>query len=151
MNDNIKKLEEINKELSEPVTIDTLESLIQGKIKNINNNCGIEYKANKGTILAFNLFNIPEIAICKVFFSPLSIMDKHIHENEIEYVIVFKGDLEMSIYRQKNSKYPDKVINLSYSDYLFKIDKGIYHSVKSGENDTWAICITIPADKGFPK
>ena len=103
----------------------------------------IEYPAQQGTVIGFNLYHDKHIAIQRVFFSNGSITGDHTHGESVEMITITEGELVVEFVdtgKRKTLKAGDGI----------KIDKGVGHQGLAIK-DTWAIAVTIPADEGFPK
>lgn len=101
----------------------------------------IEYKADSGTAIGFNLLWQTRVAVQKTFLSANTIFPRHMHEG-IELIIVFEGLLEVECEGGEL-----KVLDVGD---VIQIKEKIPHHARSIK-DSWLIVITIPADKDFPK
>jgi len=136
--EHIKKLEEIIPKLNDLT---------------MSNSPNVEYMVDNGTSFGFNLYNIPEIAVMRVFMSKDTSFPKHNHD-EIEYLLVYKGSLKVHIDEKPVHANVDGVsvydndFILNVSDGCF-LPRGVSHSGEALE-DSWLLCITIPSGKGYP-
>jgi len=122
-----------------------------------DNNKFIEYLVEDGSTFGFGLFKEDEVAVQRAFFSKGTIFPLHQH-NEHEYVMVYRGKLKImcegdskNVYCIKDSKAADFIcpIDLGIGDCVYFPSNTIHG--QTALKDTWAILITIPADKeGFP-
>lgn len=103
------------------------------------NNGVIQYDAGEGTILGFPLFNTPKVAVQRHFLSSGTVFGNHIHEQR-EWILVYEGELRVHV--------DNKEERLSVAECVF-IDVGKEHSLEAIA-DTWLICVSIPAAKGYP-
>lgn len=101
----------------------------------------IEIESEEGFVIAMNLHKSNKVAVARTKFSSGSRMGFHTHNDAVEWIIVVKGALKIS-YQDREDKY------LKAKEYVTLIP-GIPHSVMALD-DTEAIVITIPPDKGFP-
>jgi len=124
---DLTKLKEITKELEELVYKQT-DGFIRYNI------------AEPGECFGFNMYHTDEIALQRAFMMKGSYFEEHIHKDEKEILIVYKGKLE--------GKVDGKVRIIDTGD-CEKVDKGIPHSWRALE-DTWMIGITIPASGAYP-
>lgn len=99
----------------------------------------VEYDTGEGTILGFPLYNTPRVAVQRHFLSAGTVFGSHTHE-EKEWIMVYEGELMITIEEEEET--------LSLSDYVC-IDIGLKHSLRAVV-DTWLICVSIPAAKGYP-
>ena len=135
---HIKKLEKIVPKLNDFVSI---------------NSPNVEYNLEKGTAIGFNVYNIPEIAVQRVFMSKGSIFPLHTHK-ENEYVLIYKGCIKVHI---KSGVIHANVGGKSTQDkdMILKVADGFFvppETPHSGEalEDTWMMSTTIPAGCGYP-
>ena len=100
----------------------------------------VEYKVGKGTSLGFNLYNNGDIAIQRAFLTKGTTFPTHVHENEIEILIIYKGSGKLITIKE------EKIFK---SGETCRVEKGVPHSWEMLE-DSWLIGITIPAGEGYP-
>jgi quercetin dioxygenase-like cupin family protein len=128
-NGNIKTLKTITNNLP------PLEELAKER------HCGIiEYKVCEGTCLGFNLYNIPEVSIQRVFLSKGVNFPEHKHDDSVELVIIYCGSIKYTNNGTETILYP--------GDFVYS-KKGEEHFAISLE-DSWVIAISIPREKGYP-
>jgi len=136
--EHIKKLEEM---------IPKLDNLV------VVNSPTVEYDVEKGTAFGINLFNIPEIAVQRVFMSKGTVFPEHKHD-ECEYVLVYKGSVKLHIEEDKphicvsGKSVSDKTAILGVADGFY-VAPGVAHAGEALE-DTWMMSIAIPSGKGYP-
>ena len=134
---HIKKLEELIPLLSD-ITI--------------SNSPDVEYDVNNtGTALGFNLYNIPKVAVQRVFMSKGTIFPTHQHE-ENEYCLIYDGKFELDV---EISKLPILIKGTQSNDRILGVGDGVFFSSGTPHGgkmleDTWIISITIPAGGGYP-
>ena len=127
------------KELTDNMGLEGHADLSEITKRRGKNNGVVEYEVEEGNIFGFGLFKNEEVAIQRVFLSSDSVMPKHIHD-EIEYIIIYRGEVEITSEDTKNL--------LKTGDFIvFPPHKS--HKVVAIQ-DSWAICITIPASEMFP-
>jgi len=100
----------------------------------------IEYKVEDGTAIGFGLLSQCEVGVQKLFISSGTIFPEHVHNNEIEYGIVYNGKLKVTI--NENSRIIEK------GDYI-KFSAQEVHDIEALE-DSWIIAISIPKIEGYP-
>ena len=100
----------------------------------------IEYEVmDIGKAVAFGIYNVPDIAVSKVFISEGAKTLEHEHDT-IEWLILYEGSVMIDCEGQ------DWKINKGQGFYILNNSP---HTVEALE-DAWMIAITIPADRGFP-
>lgn len=121
---NLKQLSELTRKL-------TLADLIDNEHRDT-----IRYRTLKGQCVGTALLSEDLIAIQKTFMSKDTALPIHVHNKEIEILVVYAGEL--------------RVNNTSLTvGGLVKLLPGEEHLVSALE-DSWLIGITIPADKAYP-
>jgi quercetin dioxygenase-like cupin family protein len=96
----------------------------------------VEYDTGCGASFGFNVWNEPRIAVQRCFMTAGCVFTRHSHEGH-EWVIVYSGSLRL-----------DGSTLLSSGDYVHFLP-GEEHSPIAVE-DCWMLCITIPAEEGYP-
>ena len=124
LGDNLKELEEIVNKLN---------------VLDAHNNEVIYESKNDGTIIGLGLFKDKYIAVQRAFISKGTISTLHDHK-ETEYLIVYKGKVEMEV--------SGLTYVLGVEDRI-RIKSHLPHTCEALE-DTWLIAITIPASEEFP-
>lgn len=97
------------------------------------------YKIHRGNALAWNLFNIPSIAVSRWFLPANTKFQAHIH-NENEYIIVYEGKMMLTV--------EDKTYILGVGDTCFIPSKSVHAATM--ECDCCCIAITIPRAQEYP-
>jgi quercetin dioxygenase-like cupin family protein len=98
------------------------------------------FLAKHGTILGWKLINDFGFGVHKWFISKGTEMGMHSHES-IESITVCKG--KMTVY------IDSKEFVLAEGDSIKTFPNTIHNAICN--EDTWAITVTIPFAKGFPK
>jgi quercetin dioxygenase-like cupin family protein len=98
-------------------------------------------QAEKGTLLVWGIWKQKDIAICRAFASAGTVMTRHTHSQEREWIMVTEGKVEV-VFDDGSSQEAGK-----YSSVV--IEPGIPHTVHYA-GDTWTYAVTMPADPGFP-
>lgn len=132
--ENLKKLKKITPRLNELV-------LDRGNPKGF-----IEYKVNNGTCLGFPLYKIDDISIQRAFLTKDTKFPIHVHDNEVEILVIYKGKGLAKIYDDNGGIKEERTIGIGD---LIRIPKEVNHSWEMLE-DTWVIGITIPASEDYP-
>ena len=132
---NLDKLKELTEELP---AVPKLDDLVEGR--DLANH-SIIYKVEEGTSFGFGLLNRPEVAVQELFVSKGTAFPEHVHKNEDEWGIVYKGKMKVVVGNEE--------IVLNSGDCV-KFDKGVIHSSKALE-DTWLIVVAVPRIDGFPE
>ena len=100
-----------------------------------------EYNEIDGTIVGENLMYEKEVAVQNVFIKSNTAFPLHVHEKEIEYLVIYNGQFSITI--------EDQELILNKGDFI-KIEKGKKHCTKA-ITDTNLLAIAIPRIDGFPK
>lgn len=128
MNDNLKKLEELTARL--PNLVDAFGS---GSI--------VVYKAEEGAqAIGISLWKEKAVAAQRCFMAAGSKLAIHCHDEETEFLIVYRGHLMVTM--------DGKDIHLKPTDVL-RIAPPDPHSATAME-DTWVLAVTVPAAEGYP-
>jgi quercetin dioxygenase-like cupin family protein len=132
---NIDKLKKLTEDLP---AVPKLKELI----KSTNpSNCTVNYQVENGTSFGLCLLSRSEVAVMELFVSKGTGWPVHIHSEEKEWGILYRGKLKVTI----DGK--DRV--LGPGDCVF-FDKEVAHSSHAVE-DTWLIATSIPRIDGYPK
>lgn len=100
-----------------------------------------------GTVIADGLLKEARVAVCDFFISRGTTMDPHRHLSKsgepcIEVVCLYRGSIRISNLKTgKVDKYTDRGVII--------IPPGEPHELY-GITDSSLICVTIPADEGYP-
>ena len=111
-----------------------LEDFILG-----SNNNYTEYKPTKGTVIGFGLYHNDNMAAMRTFCAKGTVFPTHQHK-EREWVIVYEGELKFTV--------KDETKTLKRGDFIY-IPQDTGHSFNVIE-DTWVLCVTIPASPDYP-
>lgn len=106
----------------------------------------IEYKVKEGTCLGFPLYKIEEIGIQRAFLTKDAGFPIHIHDNEIEILVIYKGRGIARIYNDDGTLKEEKTLEIGD---CIRIPMAVPHSWDMLE-DTWLIGITIPTSEDYP-
>ena len=112
-----------------------LPSLILKEDRNL-----IEYESKVGSICGFGLLSEPAVAVQQMVLSDGAIFPPHVHDREIEYGIVYKGSLNVTI--------DDESRTIGAGDVI-KFEKGEVHSAVA-EGEVRLIAVSIPRIDGYP-
>lgn len=115
------------------------------RLKDMVSNLGanrnyIEYKVKNGTSIGFGLLNQREVAVQKLFISAGTTFPTHRHSTQMEYGIIFVGELEITI--------DNEVKKLTRGDCI-KFDPNTNHTLEA-ITDSWLITIAVPKIEGYP-
>lgn len=99
----------------------------------------VELDSKNGNIFGFDLFKDPNIDISRFFLSSGAIFDNHKHENSIEFMFIYEGELVFML--------DEKPFNLKKFDSIF-IPVGVPHYGCAKQN-TWLVNILSPPEKIF--
>lgn len=127
VSENIKRLREITPLMD-------FSNLIS-----VNSTPFVKLNMIEGDSFMIGLHKEKDIAVAREFASAGTKFPVHFHE-ELEYIIVYKGSVEIGI---DNGK-----IILNKGDFI-RFEEGKTHSAFFLE-DTWFLAITIPASKDWP-
>ena len=100
----------------------------------------INYKVLAGECKMINIFSSKDIRVAKLHLLKGTILPEHLHKVSREWIIVYSGSL--NVYIDKENRQIGK------GEYIV-IDAMTLHSLEAIE-DTFAICMVIPPDGGFP-
>ena len=99
------------------------------------------YDMDDFIVLSYPLFKSSEVACQRVFMPKGSIFPSHIHPNK-EWIFVISGCFKMGTKQEQSKKYSVGEVAIFEANELH----GGYML-----EDTWILCLTIPADmKGYP-
>ena len=107
---------------------------------------------DEGTCIGFGLYKEDNVAVQRTFLSKGATIELHSHE-EKEYILVYKGAFKLLADEDlKCLKDGEPTIG---NNCVLKSGDGVFlksyqpHGMISLE-DTWVICVTIPAAKEYP-
>lgn len=100
----------------------------------------VDYELEKGTCIGFHLYSAKDVAIQRSFLSIGARVQKHNHP-EKEWLIVYRGKVIIS-WGDNNSR------ECGPGEFVYFLNHET-HWVEALE-DTWIICITIPASIAYP-
>jgi len=132
---NIDKLKQLTEEL--PV-VPKLEDLVES---NSLTNHSVIYDVKEGTSFGFGLLSRPEASVMELFVSKGTAWPDHLHEDENEWGILYKGKLKVVIDGKEIILTPGQCVH-------FK--KEVVHSSEAIE-DSWLIAIAVPKLIGYPE
>ena len=101
----------------------------------------IIYNVEKGTSFGFALLSRKDVAVMELFVSKGTSWPPHVHNEEKEWGLVYKGKLSVVV--------EDKKVILQPGDCII-FEKGKIHSSEALE-DTWLIAVSIPRIEGYPE
>ena len=130
--DSIDKLKELTNGLPE---IPRLEHLVKGSATGT-----VEYSVEGGYSFGVNLLNRPEVAVMELFIKKGTGFPEHMHEDEMEWGVIYSGKLEVVVDGEKTIVNPGEAGTFG---------KGHVHSTIALE-DTRCIMISIPRIAGYP-
>lgn len=131
---NLDKLKELTEKLP---PIPKLTDLVVSK--EITDN--IEYFTEKGRILGKSLLDKPSCSVQELVLEKGSLFPPHTHDDEIEFGIIYEGELEVTI--------DGKAFTVGKGE-IIKFNKQEVHSGLAIV-DTWMIAVAIPRIDGYPK
>ena len=99
------------------------------------------YKVDKGTSFGISLLSRAEVAVQELFVSKGTTFPEHVHEDEMEWGIIYKGEMLVNIDGKEESFKAGDCI---------AFNKGSIHSSLAIE-DSWLIAIAIPKIDGYPE
>lgn len=127
VSENIKKLREITPLMD-------FSNLIS-----VNTTPFVKLNMIEGESFMIGLHKEKDVAVAREFAAAGTKFPEHFHE-ELEYIIVYKGKVEISLNGDKSI--------LNKGDFI-RFVEGRSHSAYFIE-DTWFLAITIPASKDWP-
>ena len=133
--DSLIKLRKLTEELPE---VPTLDSLVNDRdIKNHS----IIYDVSEGTSFGLGLLSRKEVAVQELFISKGTMFPSHIHIDENEWGIIYKGKLQVTLDGE------DVVLEPGNCN---KKKKGVVHS-SLALSDCWMIAVAVPKISGYPE
>lgn len=101
---------------------------------------GVALKTAEGTCHGYGIHKEAKYAIAKWHMNKDSIIEKHIHPEANEWIIMIEGSM--------NLFWAGKDKTIGPFEYIH-FPPGVSHGGKA-LTDLWCLSITMPADKGYP-
>jgi len=101
-----------------------------------------EYVVEEGLSFGHSLYNRPEVAVMRMFVSKGTKWPNHVHDNETEWLMVYKGSIKVRCDNEED------VTLVPGSAIEFCKNKNHYGEALE---DTWLIAVSIPRVDGYPK
>lgn len=94
----------------------------------------MRYKTLRGTMLGWEMLNLPKISVVRIFSSKDTMLAKHAHEQR-ELIAVYSGSLTVTIDGQE----PVRLLPGMH----ICIEPRTVHTIQAPE-DSWAVALTVP-------